>query len=78
VVKNLTVLKYARHDAGVIGQTSSADHPSRRDRRRQETITDIKAAARTQLADGGPTGISLRAIARQLDMNTICRALLLP
>jgi AcrR family transcriptional regulator len=42
--------------------------PSRRDRRRQETITGIKTAARTQLAEGGPTGISLRAIARQPDM----------
>ena len=42
--------------------------PSRRDRRRQETIADIKTAARAQLAEGGPTGISLRAIARQLGM----------
>jgi len=42
--------------------------PSRRDRRRQETITDIKTAARAQLAQGGPAGISLRAIARELGM----------
>jgi len=42
--------------------------PSRRDRRRHETIADIKATARAQLAEGGPTGISLRAIARQLGM----------
>jgi AcrR family transcriptional regulator len=39
---------------------------SRRDRRRQETIDDIKATARRQLADAGPAGISLRAIARDL------------
>ena len=42
--------------------------PSRRERRKQETIADITAAARAQLADGGPDGISLRAIARQLGM----------
>jgi AcrR family transcriptional regulator len=42
--------------------------PSRRDRRRAETITEIKAAARAQLAESGPAGISLRGIARQLGM----------
>lgn len=42
--------------------------PSRRDRRKQETIDDILATARSQLADGGQAGISLRAIARHLDM----------
>ncbi len=47
---------------------SSQVPSSRRDRRRQETIDDIKTAARAQLAEGGPAGISLRAIARQLDM----------
>jgi AcrR family transcriptional regulator len=41
---------------------------SRRDRRKQETIDDIKATARRQLADGGPAAISLRAIARDLGM----------
>jgi AcrR family transcriptional regulator len=41
---------------------------SRRDRRRQETTVDLKATARRQLADGGPAAISLRAIARDLDM----------
>ncbi len=45
-----------------------ASRPSRRDRRKQETIGDIKATARRQLADGGPGGISLRAIARDLGM----------
>jgi AcrR family transcriptional regulator len=40
----------------------------RRDRRRQETIDDIKDTARRQLANGGPTGISMRAIARHLAM----------
>lgn len=47
---------------------SSSQPPSRRDRRRQETIEDIKAAARAQLAGAGPGGISLRAIARELGM----------
>lgn len=41
---------------------------SRRDRRKHETIADIKAAAVRQLADGGPAGISMRAIARELDV----------
>jgi len=38
----------------------------RRDRRRQETIDDVKDTARNQLADAGPAGISMRAIARHL------------
>jgi AcrR family transcriptional regulator len=42
--------------------------PSRRDRRKQETTDDIKATARRQLAVGGPSAISLRAIARDLGM----------
>jgi AcrR family transcriptional regulator len=41
---------------------------SRRDRRKQETTGDIKATARRQLAAGGPAGISLRAIGRDLGM----------
>ena len=41
---------------------------SRRDRRKQETITDIKTIARRQLAEDGPAGISMRAIARDLGM----------
>lgn len=42
---------------------------SRRDRRKQETIDDIKAAARRQLASAGPAGVSLRGIARELGMS---------
>ena len=41
---------------------------TRRDLRRQQTIDDIKDTARHQLANGGPAGISLRGIARQLAM----------
>ena len=41
---------------------------TRRDLRRQQTIDDIKDTARHQLANGGPAGISLRAIARHLAM----------
>jgi len=68
VSKNLTPLKSAGHAARVVSRSSPQVLPSRRDRRRQETIADIKTAARAQLAEGGPTGISLRAIARQLGM----------
>ena len=41
---------------------------SRRDRRKAETIGDIKAVALRQLTAAGPNGISMRAIARDLDM----------
>jgi AcrR family transcriptional regulator len=66
--KNLTVLKTLRHAAVVARPDSPRPALSRRDRRKQETTGDIKAAARRQLAAGGPAGISLRAIARELGM----------
>ena len=42
--------------------------PSRRERLRAETVTEIKGAARRLLVAGGPTAISLRAIARDVGM----------
>lgn len=42
--------------------------PSRRERLRAETVAEIKDAARRLLVTGGPTAISLRAIARDLGM----------
>jgi AcrR family transcriptional regulator len=59
VSKNLPVLKLFWHARLMM---------RRRDRRRQETIDDIKDTARNQLANAGPAGISMRAIARQLAM----------
>jgi AcrR family transcriptional regulator len=50
------------------GTPSPQPPVSRRDRRKAETISDIKAVALRQLAAAGPTGISMRAIARDLDM----------
>lgn len=50
------------------GTPSSQPSLSRRDRRKAETTGDIKAVALRQLAAAGPTGISMRAIARDLDM----------
>lgn len=41
---------------------------SRRDRRREQTIVEIKELARNQLAEHGRGGITLRGIARQLGM----------
>jgi AcrR family transcriptional regulator len=38
------------------------------DRRRQETIEEIKVAARSQLEGGGTPEVSMRGIARRLDM----------
>jgi hypothetical protein len=66
--QKLDTAQICRHAAPVASRSSPQVLPSRRDRRRQETITDIKTAARAQLAQGGPAGISLRAIARQLGM----------
>jgi AcrR family transcriptional regulator len=39
-----------------------------RDRRRAETVQEIKAAALEQLAEGGPSGLSLRGVARAVGM----------
>ncbi|GAA5141010.1 TetR/AcrR family transcriptional regulator [Pseudonocardia adelaidensis] len=39
-----------------------------RERRRAETVQEIKAAALVQLAEGGPGGLSLRAVARAVGM----------
>lgn len=41
----------------------------RRQRRREATAAEIKAAAREQLVTYGPTGISLRAVAREVGMS---------
>jgi AcrR family transcriptional regulator len=42
--------------------------PTRRERLRTSTVAEIKDAARRQLVTGGPTAISLRAIARDMGM----------
>lgn len=42
--------------------------PSRRERLREATLREIKDIARHHLAEHGPTGISLRAIAREMGM----------
>jgi AcrR family transcriptional regulator len=42
--------------------------PSRRERLRTATLGEIKSGARRLLIDGGPGGISLRAIAREMGM----------
>ncbi len=42
--------------------------PSRRQRLRTATVTEIKGAARAQLRAGGPAAVSLRAIARDMGM----------
>jgi AcrR family transcriptional regulator len=39
-----------------------------RERRRAETVREIKAAALEQLAEGGPSGLSLRGVARAVGM----------
>ncbi len=47
-------------------QATVSPAPTRRARRRAATITEIKALARRQLAEQGPGGLSLRAIAREM------------
>lgn len=54
--------------AEAVGEPLAPPGLSRRDRRKQETIDDIKAAARRRLASAGPAGVSLRGIARELGM----------
>ncbi|GGQ58002.1 TetR/AcrR family transcriptional regulator [Couchioplanes azureus] len=46
----------------------TATTPSRRERLRAETVTEIKDAARRLLVAGGPTAISLRATARDVGL----------
>jgi len=48
--------------------STSSPRPTRRDRHRQATIEEIKAFARRQLAEQGPSALSLRAIAREMGM----------
>lgn len=42
--------------------------PTRRERFRQATIEEIKLTARTQMATEGPAGLSLRAVARAMNI----------
>ncbi|TQN31910.1 TetR family transcriptional regulator [Haloactinospora alba] len=46
----------------------NAAPPSRRERLREATLREIKDIARHHLAEHGPAGISLRAIAREMGM----------
>src|SRR5947207_3667346 len=43
--------------------------PTRRERHRNATLKEIKQVARRLVVEGGPTAISLRAIARELGMS---------
>lgn len=43
--------------------------PTRRERLREATVTEIKQAARSTLATDGPAGLSLRAIARAMGLS---------
>jgi AcrR family transcriptional regulator len=47
-------------------RAADARPPSRRERRRLDTLEEIKTLARRQLAELGPGGVSLRAIAREM------------
>jgi AcrR family transcriptional regulator len=56
-------------DAILVGMPSlstASPAPTRRARHRADTIEEIKALARRQLAEQGPGGLSLRAIAREM------------
>lgn len=48
--------------------TAEAAAPSRRDRLRAQTMTEITAAARQRLVADGPGGIQLRAVARDVGL----------
>lgn len=49
---------------------TATPEPSRRELRRQETTEEIKARARKQLAENGPGGLSLRAVARDMRVSS--------
>lgn len=66
VTEYLTVFKSRSIVGAMPGSDASATGPSRRERRRQETLTEIKRAAVRQLAEGGVGAISTRAIAREI------------
>lgn len=53
---------------GLPGSAAPPGVPSRRDRQRAATETEIKAVARGQLADVGQQAVSLRGIAREMGM----------
>jgi AcrR family transcriptional regulator len=48
---------------------TTAAAPTRRERQRSATLNEIKQTARRLVVEGGPTAISLRAIARDLGMS---------
>lgn len=50
------------------GGLASPAAPSRRERVRAQTVEDIKTVARQHLVAHGPTGVQLRAVARDLGM----------
>jgi AcrR family transcriptional regulator len=45
------------------------ESPTRRQRYREQTLTEIKAAAAAQVADGGPAALSLNGIAKTMGMS---------
>ena len=49
--------------------SNTTEGPTRRERMRAETIAEIKASAQRQLLEHGPSGISLRAIAREVGVS---------
>ncbi|MET1004427.1 MAG: TetR/AcrR family transcriptional regulator [Propionibacteriaceae bacterium] len=49
---------------------SPASGPSRREQRREETVTEIRSWAMEQVAEAGPEAVSLNAIARAMSMST--------
>jgi AcrR family transcriptional regulator len=74
-MSRLTLTKFAALSSmvqtGAMAPTAErveAPRLSRRDERRRATFAEIKALARQQLAEQGPGGVSLRAIARDLRM----------
>ncbi len=61
--------------AGAVGSAGTTEHPatsagmSRRERLRNELVDQIKATARAQLAEKGPSGVSWRGIAREVGVS---------
>ncbi len=65
------ISKFALHTTrcqtdGMCPLSPGETRPTRRTRLRRATVDQIKTLARRQLADGGPSALSLRAIAREM------------
>src|SRR6266852_9611338 len=66
VFSKFALIALTWHDGGMAASRTTTSAPTLRARRRAAATEEIKTLARRQLAEHGPGGISLRAIAREM------------